>query len=548
MAVPVHRGAALVVIAIAVCCGGGGGAGDAGTASETGSGTGEGTEDASGDVESTGEEGLPRLDVGPELDLGGPPPVCKVDEDDMNAPGPCTHEAPPDSFEPALQWEWVAPGMPYSWVSPRVVNLTDDNDDGEVDLCDVPDVMVVTFENGGAHSPGKLWALDGQTGEVEIEYEQVVHNTCEPAVGDIDGDGKVETVTCHPFVPNGVGMWIQALDDDGSLMWESQQVWTGFPVSFGTAVALADLDNDGDVEILANDVVMDHLGATIFATGEATTEHSATAAADLDDDGDLEVVMGRSAYHHDGTPLWTAGSVAPGFPQIADLDDDGAPEVLVTNDDGLSLIEHDGAVTYQNLRPTGDAGGPNTWNRPATVHDFDGDGSAEYAMSSENHYTVYEPDATIVWSADVDDFTGIAAGTAFDFLGDGGAEAMYADETNLFVYDDAGQALLTTPRTSMTVIELPVVADVDNDGSAEIVVVSSYHKTMMAPSPTVQVIRDVDDRWIQARRIWNQHTYHVTNVREDGTIPQFEPPSWEHLNTYRTNAQIEGGSVCDPEG
>jgi hypothetical protein len=40
----------------------------------------------------------------------------------------------------------------------------------------------------------------------------------------------------------------------------------------------------------------------------------------------------------------------------------------------------------------------------------------------------------------------------------------------------------------------------------------------------------------------------VTNVREDGTIPQFEPPSWEHLNTYRTNAQIEGGSVCDPEG
>ena len=53
--------------------------------------------------------------------------------------------------------------------------------------------------------------------------------------------------------------------------------------------------------------------------------------------------------------------------------------------------------------------------------------------------------------------------------------------------------------------------------------------------------------WIQARRIWNQHTYHVTNVREDGTIPQFEPPSWQSLNTFRTNAQIEGGAVCDPQ-
>lgn len=66
----------------------------------------------------------------------------------------------------------------------------------------------------------------------------------------------------------------------------------------------------------------------------------------------------------------------------------------------------------------------------------------------------------------------------------------------------------------------------------------------------MQVIRDVEDRWIQARRIWNQHTYHVTNVREDGTIPQNEPPSWELLNTYRTNAQIENDGVCipDPQG
>jgi hypothetical protein len=91
-----------------------------------------------------------------------------------------------------------------------------------------------------------------------------------------------------------------------------------------------------------------------------------------------------------------------------------------------------------------------------------------------------------------------------------------------------------------------VVADVDNDGSAEIVVVSNETTDDVAGSPTVQVIRDKEDRWIQARRIWNQHTYHVTNVREDATIPQHEPPHWQQLNTYRTNAQIEGGSVCQP--
>ncbi len=43
------------------------------------------------------------------------------------------------------------------------------------------------------------------------------------------------------------------------------------------------------------------------------------------------------------------------------------------------------------------------------------------------------------------------------------------------------------------------------------------------------------------------YTYHVTNVREDATIPQFEPPHWELLNTFRTQAQIEDGGVCKPK-
>jgi hypothetical protein len=149
----------------------------------------------------------------------------------------------------------------------------------------------------------------------------------------------------------------------------------------------------------------------------------------------------------------------------------------------------------------------------------------------------------IVWSADVQDASGWSSGTAFDFLGDGSAEAMYTDEVALFVFDDQGNTLLNVPRSSPTLIEYPIVVDVDNDGSAEIVVPSFGQN-----APAIQVIRDVDDRWIQARRIWNQHTYHVTNVREDGTIPQSEPPSWEALNTYRTNAQIEGGGICKPEG
>jgi hypothetical protein len=111
------------------------------------------------------------------------------------------------------------------------------------------------------------------------------------------------------------------------------------------------------------------------------------------------------------------------------------------------------------------------------------------------------------------------------------------------VFDIDGTVLMMTPRSSGTWTEYPTVADIDNDGSAEILVGSDGFG-----SPTLQAIRDTGDRWIPARRIWNQHTYHVTNVREDGTIPQFEPPSWATLNTFRTQAQIAaGGDVCKPE-
>ena len=503
--------------------------------------TGTSTDATTADPPTTGSI---KLDVGAQDDSGTdePPPVdmCKV-QGDEDASGPCRTKAPSDSFNPDVQWEWWGPDEEdQSSISPLVANLTDDNGDGAIDLCDIPDVVAVAT-NGVATAPGHIYVLDGATGTLHYKIPELILASVTPALGDIDGDGLVEIVTMD------AGGLI-AFENDGTLKWKGATPTN----SNYMAVALADLDNDGDVEIIVGNFVADHNGVVLWSAPDYFWQPgdpiylSATAAADLDGDGDQEVVMGRSAYHHDGTPYYSRPELSPGYPQIADLDDDGLPEVLITNLDGLALLEHDGAVKYSNLRPTGDPSGY-TWLRPATIHDFTGDGKSEYATSSATHYSVFAPDASIVWTANVAEFSCCAAGTAFDFLGDGVAEAMYADEQNFYIYDGGGQVLLSSPRTSWTNIEYPVVVDVDNDASAEILVVSnSYDGFQTQTAPTVQVIRDVDERWIQARRIWNQHTYHVTNVREDGTIPQFEKPSWKNLNTYRTNAQIEGGGVCKP--
>ena len=461
---------------------------------------------------------------------------CKV-QDDTNGTPVCTDKAPPGSFEPDVQWSWTGPmGDMYSIVTPLVGNLSDDNADGAIDLCDVPEVVVVASPTSGSpQQPGHIYLLDGQTGVEKLRITTIVDGTVTPALGDIDNDKIPDIITVD------TSGRLYAFNHDGTIKWGPAGTWAGD--WYSGAIALADLDHDGNVEIIGGNTVFDRNGMVKWTAAHPQASWNATAAGDLDGDGYLEVVLGAGAFRHDGTQLWATG-LAGGYPQIANLDGDPQPEVLLTNTNGLSLIEHDGTIKYRDLRPTGVAAGFTTWIRPATVHDFDGDGRPEYAMSSASNYTVYRGDASIMWSATVSDTSGIAAGTAFDFLGDGTAEAMYADEHTLFVFNELGQAIFMMPRTSGTLSEYPVVADIDNDGSAEIVVVSNQYTG--TASPTVQVIRDKQDRWIQARRIWNQHTYHVTNVREDGTIPQFEVPSWSRLNTFRTNAQISGAGVCQP--
>jgi len=446
------------------------------------------------------------------FDVGGgttgePVPSCKV-IDDMDAMGACKTEAPSDSFEPAIQWSFLGPdGLVESIVTPLVANFTDDNGDGAIDLCDIPDVLVVAGTAGaGDTAPAFIFILDGATGTPHFKIQTAVQYAGTPAIGDIDGDGFVEIVTTLP----GGGASLVAFEHDGAMKWKSPTTWLSAQSS---AIALADLDADGDVEIVAGTSIFDHQGALLFSQ-PGDRIYSASTAADLDGDGDLEIVYAHGAAHHDGSVLFNLpaianqGGLAP-YPQVANLDDDPEPELLVAAQDALHVFEHTGAQKFQVSAPKP---GNHGSGLPATVHDFDGDGVSEFAASSGNAYTLYERDGKIVWSADVVDASGLAAGTAFDFLGDGVAEAMYADEHTMFIFDGAGVPLLTTPRLSGTVTEYPTVADIDNDGSAEILVVSNTLLVGGKVTFTVQAVRDKQDRWIQARRIWNQHTYHVTNV------------------------------------
>jgi VCBS repeat protein len=494
---------------------------------------------------------------------GGNPPICKVPPDTDDAVVPtCDDKAPADSFDPQEQWSWTAPNSnpnslyTGSFQTPLVGNFTDDNADGSVDLCDIPEVLVVaidSFDFGGVtiQSNGTVYALSGDTGEQKFAFQGQVDALVTPAFGDIDGDGLPELVSADPQGR------ITAWENDGTLKWTGATA--GYRQTFASAecptVAIYDLEGDGNPEILLAWEVFDHLGNRLWGVPNNAAEFDGQywcvtpTAADLDGDGKLEVLFGHQTYHSDGTLYWQTNQ-PPSHPHVADLDGDGLPEVFLTNTNGISVHEHDGTLKFGPVRPTDPNPAPNCWGKPAVVHDFDGDGIADIAAATCSDYTVYTVGANTVtprWTNNVSDFSGLATATAFDFLGDGSSEAIYADETQIYVFDGVtGQTQLTAPRQSGTLIEYPTVADVDNDGSAEIVYVSNYASGIPG-GPTITVLRDAMDRWIPARRIWNQYSYHVTNVREDGTIPKVMKKNWLNLNTFRTNSQIGETGDCIPE-
>ncbi len=162
-----------------------------------------------------------------------------------------------------------------------------------------------------------------------------------------------------------------------------------------------------------------------------------------------------------------------------------------------------------------------------------------------------------------DDSSRVTGSTLFDFNGDGAAEVIYNDECWFRIYDGrSGRVLFKEPSESRTRIEHPIVADVDNDGNAEIAFTVSNESGFCserddpAPPPFegalantynngLEVWGDPADRWVSARRIWNQHAYHVTQVAESGAVPLLEPRGWEDYNgrsynTYRSQPRSFG--------
>ena len=536
------------------------------------------------------DTGLPPLDSGEPFE---PPPVLDscppletpttVETDDS-----CIADPETGPLGAWLEWEMSSfdayPTYDEMVTTPIVGQITDDNGDGVIDSNDIPDIVATFDDNDGADDKfGVIRRISGDGRDDEVLVVKWMEGSDDwgpyryatVALGDIDNDGEPDIVTVlggPPAIPggpppDGPGIEIEGPEDhpigpppppsggmepdiscypaaftaDGVLKW----VYKGsFIDCGGHAIALADLEGDGTVEVILGKVIVNGEDGTLQGEGwKGDASYGGAyfemgqipSIADLDGDGDQEVLAGNTIYNADGSEVCSLMEPSKdGFTAVADLDMDGDGEIVMVWDHKISILSHE-CHELREWPMLGDGTGG-----PPTIADFDADGMPEIGVASARDYVVYEWDGTaLLWGFGTTDASSHATGsTVFDFEGDGRPEVVYGDEVSLWVLDGlTGEVRLEDTRhSSRTLHEYPIVVDVDGDGYPEIVVPNGGGHYGDANTGLYVLGSDTPrgDGWLGGRQVWNQHAYNIVNVNDDLSIPAHPESNWPYHNNFRS--------------
>lgn len=548
----------------------------------------------------------------------------------------CLQEVTIGLFEPSVQCEWTAPqaGDPFPdhvnvLTTPLVAQLPHDSGAAA-------EIIIVTYNGGDGGAPaaagsdpelfGVIRVLNGQT----CELNENVHDPANaaiaaspPAIADLDGDGVPEIVAQRALAGLVAYTWNGAA---------YETLWTTADSQIGGAIrwdgpALHDLDGDGLPEVISAAEVFDGATGIRLNPGQSfgyISPGTLAVAGDLDQDGEVELIMDDVYRWNIGTNQWDMAYVGGPGGQHYGFADFGTPgatpaEFDAGTLDGIAEVVTvlEGTVMLHTLQGHELLSAPINVGGPPTIGDFDADGFPEIAAAGGTEFVVYDLDCAGVvagcaapfvrWTQPSQDSSSARTGSSiFDFEGDGQAEAVYGDECFVRVYDGAsGEVLYSAARTSCTWYENPIVADPDLDDNTEILVGSNVncnvacpevdpihrgvrceagdacpsgtcdagfcrcvvdedcfegHVCDVPPAGTlgagntcrashplgiaitgVRVLRDRLDRWASSRPLWNQHAYSITNIEDDLSVPataawtqNFADPE---LNNYRQNRQ-----------
>ncbi len=453
----------------------------------------------------------------------------------------------------------------------QTITAFDANKDGAIDI-----LIRFRDQNQGSEREG-LYIFNGEDGTLLTHYKFPIYDsTRRPVtVADVDDDGEAEILlswtsglagslvvlegtTANPLPP-APGLFNQQkfnqsyFEDDGRLIKNPTPAWqqpgrNGYNLiskpdkvyselkcevvggSFNrysnATIAVGDVDNDGDTEIVGSSCISSSLLHELWllnaddCSPQIVPNASAMVAAggftngvhlgllDIDGDLDLEIIGVRGvmpsvgpdgdhllAVHHDGSLVteWTLGGVgvsetialdnaignssAGGFsqmgPTFADLDANGTVEIIMpwyTHGAGASTIRGgmtvfnsaDGSIAWEF---TGDLEFGDSDYKPPLIADIDLDGTMEIIYRAY----VLDHNGELEFRLPVDTVSGFPthlATAVANFDDDPFAEIIAIDQRNHYLFNHDGSIIFQKPVPNNAGSQI-AVADFDGDNEVE---------------------------------------------------------------------------------
>jgi hypothetical protein len=324
------------------------------------------------------------------------------------------------------------------------------------------DITIVVEEPGGPYYVE--WRIGQGTGLKGMK------------TSDIDDDGKIELV-----FGNDQG-FIQILEYDNGQWrdeWRSDHLNSSRSVSIK---ALADVDNDGIVEIVATSYL--HGTPYIYIFDGLTKEQEwkssmkaySLALADIDNDGTIEIVISSGSYIYifDGQTkeeewksegLGAASFYAPLI--LGDVDNDGVTEIVAGS--AYYIYIFDGLTKEQEWK----SDEFNSLIKILSLADIDNDGTIEIVAVSNLYIYVFDSitkEQEWKWKSDYFIYNLSLA----DIDNDGIIEIVAGTSSYLYVFDGLTQEQEWRSELIAGGINTLALADIDSDATIEIVAGGKY--------------------------------------------------------------------------
>ena len=360
----------------------------------------------------------------------------------------------------------------------------------------------------------ELFDIDGNVTTVSGFVKTPVMLKGQAAFGDLSGNGEQNIVVSSwddDYRDKNAVYCYSPFDKDGDhkpdLLWEKK-----IPYSMFQSPVIANLDgsSDGTMEVLikshqTSDIfILDHNGNELRRlnpnaniTSGKDYNSSALAVADLDDDGQMEIIasydsLGIYIWRQDGTafttnPFWRAGDTNLGSaPVVCDLNGDGKKELVFSQHD--VAVSHVYAISLEGDKTVAGWNGRQTipytdngysLDHTLSVGDIDNDGHLEVVILGHGVVKAWKHTGDSIFSKSVDGLLPQIAYAAnintpilADVDGDAVPDIVFCCN-NKFIYalHNDGSDILGFPIVSADekFLDTPCVADIDNDGRNEII-------------------------------------------------------------------------------